>query len=309
MNAIAVAWPGDTKEADSAAPTYLSHSFRVTLTFSRLWQEIPSSPSSWCKAVSPLSPRNRSSLNLHPASIPVVEPRPQFLLILFLHHDWGSSSLVPSPYFPSPPRLRFPLAVLLGVCAVNVVIARSLSSWYCDFSLFSLLSDLASPLAQKLYKQIDFYFSDSNYPKDKFLRETADANEGCTSLLSIETALFPGIPIATIATFSRMKSMTTDVAMITAVARTLLIWLYIVKLTSSVESAEVNEAGDKIKRKNPLPEKDTVDERSLYIVRIFFLLSRLLTFQERISIHWWCDYWVCGFSISRRRRPLCSFRS
>eukprot|EP01128_Nolandella_sp_AFSM9_P011276 TRINITY_DN79_c0_g1_i1.p1 TRINITY_DN79_c0_g1~~TRINITY_DN79_c0_g1_i1.p1 ORF type:complete len:386 (-),score=163.74 TRINITY_DN79_c0_g1_i1:170-1327(-) len=99
--------------------------------------------------------------------------------------------------------------------------------------------DLTTPLAAKLKTQIAFYFSDSNYPNDKFLRATAEADNGW-------------IPLSVISTFSRMKQMSTDIALITAVART-------------VGDAEVDETGLKIKRKAPLPEKDTIDERSLYI--------------------------------------------
>ena len=35
-------------------------------------------------------------------------------------------------------------------------------------------------LKEKIQKQIEFYFSDSNYPRDKFLRSLAAQNEeGC----------------------------------------------------------------------------------------------------------------------------------
>lgn len=35
-------------------------------------------------------------------------------------------------------------------------------------------------LAQKIRKQVEFYFNDSNFPKDKFLRGEAEKNpEGC----------------------------------------------------------------------------------------------------------------------------------
>lgn len=43
--------------------------------------------------------------------------------------------------------------------------------------------DLSSDLAKKLKQQIEFYFSDSNYPRDKFLRAKAAENDGCTRLL------------------------------------------------------------------------------------------------------------------------------
>jgi lupus La protein len=35
-------------------------------------------------------------------------------------------------------------------------------------------------LKEKILKQVEFYFSDSNYPKDKFLRtQAAHDEEGC----------------------------------------------------------------------------------------------------------------------------------
>eukprot|EP01127_Copromyxa_protea_P002895 TRINITY_DN12816_c0_g1_i1.p1 TRINITY_DN12816_c0_g1~~TRINITY_DN12816_c0_g1_i1.p1 ORF type:complete len:339 (+),score=112.80 TRINITY_DN12816_c0_g1_i1:60-1019(+) len=49
----------------------------------------------------------------------------------------------------------------------------------------------------KIKKQIEFYFGDSNYPKDKFMNETAEKNEGW-------------IPVPTLFLFKRLASMTTD---------------------------------------------------------------------------------------------------
>lgn len=35
-------------------------------------------------------------------------------------------------------------------------------------------------LLSQVKKQVEFYFSDSNYPRDKFMKETAEKNDGCT---------------------------------------------------------------------------------------------------------------------------------
>jgi len=35
----------------------------------------------------------------------------------------------------------------------------------------------------QIVKQVEFYFSDSNMPGDKFMKKTADENEGCTCCL------------------------------------------------------------------------------------------------------------------------------
>jgi lupus La protein len=67
---------------------------------------------------------------------------------------------------------------------------------------------------KKILKQVEFYFSDSNFPKDKFLKAQAALNaDGSTasrrSASSIPRAFkalrAAEVPIATIATFERMK--------------------------------------------------------------------------------------------------------
>jgi hypothetical protein len=39
---------------------------------------------------------------------------------------------------------------------------------------------VANPLAARIKKQVEFYFGDSNYSRDKFMQETAGKNDGCT---------------------------------------------------------------------------------------------------------------------------------
>jgi len=51
--------------------------------------------------------------------------------------------------------------------------------------------DLESDLAKKIKKQVEFYFSDSNFPKDKFLRAESEKHaEGCI-LTSLSPFTFP----------------------------------------------------------------------------------------------------------------------
>lgn len=97
--------------------------------------------------------------------------------------------------------------------------------------------DLQSNEAHKLKKQIEFYFSNSNYPRDKFLRGVAAQNNGC-------------VPIPVLITFNRVKSITNDVSYITAVLGT-------------SDLLEVNDG--MVKRKIPVPEKDTSTDRSIYV--------------------------------------------
>lgn len=54
----------------------------------------------------------------------------------------------------------------------------------------------------KIRKQVEYYFSDSNYAKDKFLVETAKKHpEGY-------------VPIDVLMTFNRLKALTTDKALV-----------------------------------------------------------------------------------------------
>lgn len=89
-------------------------------------------------------------------------------------------------------------------------------------------------------KQVDFYFSDSNFRKDLFLRSAAEKDpEGF-------------IPIATLLTFNRLKALTTDVA---AVAEAM----------SSSDVVVVSECKTKIRRKEALPIDDNSKQRTLYV--------------------------------------------
>jgi len=97
--------------------------------------------------------------------------------------------------------------------------------------------DLSTDLAQKIKKQLEFYFSDSNYPRDLFLRSQAAENAGY-------------IPIAVFKTFNRIKALTDDTELIKSIF-------------STIENLEVKD--DKVKRTTPLPEKDTSRERTIVV--------------------------------------------
>jgi lupus La protein len=88
--------------------------------------------------------------------------------------------------------------------------------------------------AKKVLKQVEFYFGNSNLPRDKFLLgEVKKTKEGWVSL-------------ATIASFKRMKQLTEDIKVVEAALR------------ESKELLEVSEDGAQIRRKTPLP--DSVDD-------------------------------------------------
>jgi lupus La protein len=97
--------------------------------------------------------------------------------------------------------------------------------------------------AGEILKQVEFYFSDQNLPKDKFLFKVTQQNDGW-------------VPISTIASFSRMKKFRPVSAVVDA-------------LRQSKELLEVSEDGESVRRKLPLvePKKEEIEAaraRSIY---------------------------------------------
>ncbi len=94
-------------------------------------------------------------------------------------------------------------------------------------------------MAESIKKQIEFYFSESNFRKDKFLRSQADSHpEGYVS-------------IAVLITFNKLKSLSTDVK----------------EIAASVQDSEVvtvSDDGMMIKRSSDVPLEDTSKVRTLY---------------------------------------------
>ena len=96
----------------------------------------------------------------------------------------------------------------------------------------------------KALKQVEFYFSDSNLPRDKFLlKEVQKSEDGW-------------IPISLIATFARMKKITEDVRLIATA------------LEESESLLQVNEEQTHVRRLSALPaDAHQGDERIVYMVR------------------------------------------
>eukprot|EP00163_Fabomonas_tropica_P027257 TRINITY_DN5196_c1_g2_i1.p2 TRINITY_DN5196_c1_g2~~TRINITY_DN5196_c1_g2_i1.p2 ORF type:complete len:319 (+),score=141.70 TRINITY_DN5196_c1_g2_i1:82-1038(+) len=93
--------------------------------------------------------------------------------------------------------------------------------------------------AAKILKQVDFYFGDSNLPKDKFLKaKISEDKDGY-------------VDISILATFSRMKALSEDVEVIA-------------KALTDSTVVEVSEDGKRVRRKEPLPEHDTSAPRTIY---------------------------------------------
>lgn len=89
-----------------------------------------------------------------------------------------------------------------------------------------------SDVAEKIVEQVEFYFSDANITKDKFLLKHIWRNkQGYVS-------------IKLITSFKRVKQLTKDWQVVARV------------LVNSSRQLEVNEAGTKVRRKEPIPRPD-----------------------------------------------------
>lgn len=95
----------------------------------------------------------------------------------------------------------------------------------------------------KVLRQLEFYFSDSNFRRDKFLREKADEDEAGFVDLSV------------LLTFNRMKQLCT------AAER-------LAKIASTSTRLVVSEDKLRVRRKTKLPEKDNSRFRTMYASNI-----------------------------------------
>jgi lupus La protein len=95
-------------------------------------------------------------------------------------------------------------------------------------------------LEEKIRKQVEFYFSDSNLPNDRFLRTlVANHPEGYVN-------------IDTIANFKRMQQLTKDRE-------------EVIKALKSSSMLEVDKDNVMVRRITALPEENTQDVRSVYV--------------------------------------------
>lgn len=97
----------------------------------------------------------------------------------------------------------------------------------------------AETLEQKVLKQVEFYFSDSNYPKDRWLRGKAAQNEEGY------------VPLTDIAAFKRVVQLTSDIELIK-------------KSLESSNKLQLNSDKTMVKRIEPLPTEDPTISRSIY---------------------------------------------
>ena len=100
----------------------------------------------------------------------------------------------------------------------------------------------SSTMAFRIRKQIEFYFSDSNFRQDKFLREKASQNADGF------------VPLEIIAGFNRVKSLTNDMSQV-------------VSALKDSSSLVLSEDEKSVRRSDPLPEEDKSLNRSIYVKR------------------------------------------
>jgi len=97
-----------------------------------------------------------------------------------------------------------------------------------------------SKVESQVLKQVEFYFSNSNLPRDKFLLNLTKEDNGW-------------VPIATLASFKRMQQLSSDMALI------------IKALKASPELLEVSEDDQKVRRKLALPEDLNLAPNTIYV--------------------------------------------
>ncbi|XP_051986410.1 lupus La protein [Xyrauchen texanus] len=141
-----------------------------------------------------------------------------------------------------------------------------------------------SPLEKKVAEQIEYYFGDHNLPRDKFLKEQVQLDDGWVTL---ETML----------KFNRLKSLTSDAAVIVQSLQ-----------KSKTGLLELSEDKTKIRRSlnKPLPEnneeyRDTLKHKSIYI-KGFPLDTTLDEIKE------WLSDKVTAENIYMRKGPLKTFK-
>lgn len=131
-----------------------------------------------------------------------------------------------------------------------------------------------SDLDEKIVKQVEYYFSDLNIIKDKFLLEELKKDDGWVKL---ETLL----------KFSRLKQLTTDeTRLLEALSR------------NNSEIIDLDEGKKQIRRKNPVPDAEELqkdlDLRTVHI-------SGFPTDYEFESLHQFCTRYGDVESVMMRR--------
>ncbi|KAJ3035028.1 hypothetical protein HK097_004317, partial [Rhizophlyctis rosea] len=104
-----------------------------------------------------------------------------------------------------------------------------------------VVDDSVKQMQGKILKQVEFYFSDVNLPKDKFL------------LNAVQTTPGGWVSISTLTTFNRLKAITTDASIIASALR------------QSPEMLEVDAEGAKVRRRTQIKPMGRVSDKSVYV--------------------------------------------
>src|SRR4051794_1960828 len=97
------------------------------------------------------------------------------------------------------------------------------------------ISPITMSTEEKVLKQFEFYFSDSNLPNDKFLRsQVANNLEGFVS-------------IDLLASFKRIQDLTKDIKVV-------------ISALSKSKMLEVDQEGKNVRRITPLPETNSMNQ-------------------------------------------------
>jgi len=109
-----------------------------------------------------------------------------------------------------------------------------------DINISTGENELDPTLKMNIKRQIEFYFSDSNFRKDKFLKSQAELDPNGF------------VPISVLLTFNRLKALTTNVSLI-------------VDAMKHSEVVDVSDDGLKLKRNAELPADDNSMLKTLYV--------------------------------------------
>jgi len=109
-----------------------------------------------------------------------------------------------------------------------------------DINISTGENELDPTLKMNIKRQIEFYFSDSNFRKDKFLKSQAELDPNGF------------VPISVLLTFNRLKALTTNVSLI-------------VDAMKHSEVVDISDDGLKLKRNAELPADDNSMLKTLYV--------------------------------------------
>lgn len=101
-------------------------------------------------------------------------------------------------------------------------------------------STMSTSLDEQIKKQVEFYFSDSNFRRDRFLQEETKKHEGGF------------VPFKVLFTFKKLAALTVDGAVLQAAV-------------ADSDVVELNEPKDALRRKHALPETDDAADRTLVL--------------------------------------------